>query len=620
MEKLAPLAVAGPFLIAALFAISMPLSRRRDDIVSIVTASAGVVFVGAMLIDVLSRDVPVVTWVGGWQPRAGVALGISMAFDPLSTSLALLAAVLVCAAFLFAWRYFETPGPIFHALMLVFGGAMAGFCLSGDLFNLFVFFELMSVTAYALTAYRSEESGPLQGALTFAVSNTVGAVFILFGIALLYARTGALNLAQIGVALAHGHADGLVVGAFAFLCIGFMVKAAVVPFHFWLADAYAVAPTPACVIFSGVMSDLGIYAIARVYWTMFDGPFHAHLETLRLVFLLFGGVTALWGAVLCLAQHHLKRLLAFVTISQIGMALIGVGLFSTEGIAAAALLIAADGLLRAGLFVAIGAVIHRTGSVNELRLYRLGRQVPRPLAAIFFAGALGLAGPPFLGAFSGKRVLEHAAIDVGHGWIIVVFVVAAILTAAAVLRAGGRVFLGWGAPAEDDPIPFGRPTGSEVERDDDEAEAETTGAPDTTPPVMIATAGALVAGGLAISLFPALVDKTLDAAARFTDRAAYAAVVLHGAKLPLPDTPNLGVDALAILFGLLSVGGAVGIALAVLSPRHRVRELVPLRLRGPLRGTYWAVRRLHSGQAGDYVTWLSVGAATFGVLLAAATR
>ena len=250
MEKLAPLAVAGPFLIAALFAISMPLSRRRDDIVSIVTASAGVVFVGAMLIDVLSHDVPVVTWVGGWQPRAGIALGISMAFDPLSTSLALLAAVLVCAAFLFAWRYFETPGPIFHALVLVFGGAMAGFCLSGDLFNLFVFFELMSVSAYALTAYRSEESGPLQGALTFAVSNTVGAVFILFGIAILYARTGALNLAQIGVALSHGHADGLVVGAFAFLCIGFMVKAAVVPFHFWLADAYAVAPTPACVIFS----------------------------------------------------------------------------------------------------------------------------------------------------------------------------------------------------------------------------------------------------------------------------------------------------------------------------------------------------------------------------------
>jgi multicomponent Na+:H+ antiporter subunit D len=614
VEKLAPLAVAGPFLIAALFAISLPLSRRRDDLVSIFTASAGVVFVGALLIDVMGREAPVVTWVGGWEPRRGVALGISMAFDPLSTSLAVLAAVLVLAAFLFAWRYFEAPGPIFHALVLVFGGAMAGFCLSGDLFNLFVFFELMSVAAYALTAYRSEESGPLQGSLTFAVSNTVGAVFILFGIALLYARTGALNFAQIGVFLAHRPADGLVVGAFAFLAIGFMVKAAVVPFHFWLADAYAVAPTPACVIFSGVMSDLGVYAIARVYWTMFDGALHEHVETLRLVFLAFGGVTALWGAVMCLAQHHLKRLLAFVTISQIGMALIGVGLFSTTGLAAAALLIAADGLLRAGLFVAVGAVIHRTGSVNELRLQGLSRQVPWPVAAIFFAGALGAAGPPLLGAFSGKRLLEHAAFDVGHGWIVAVFVAATILSAAALLRAGGRVFLGMGVPDEQDPVPFGHP------READDSEAETTGAPDTTPPVMIATAGVLVAAGLVIGLVPGLIDGTLDAAERFTDPAAYAAAVLHGAKLSLPNAPTFAIDPAAIVLGLLSAGGAIAIALSVLTPRWRIRDAVPAPVRDPARRGYWALRRLHSGQACDYVAWLSVGAATFGVLVAAATR
>src|SRR4029079_1093002 len=122
-----------------------------------------------------------------------------------------------------------------------------------------------------------------------------------------YARTGALNLAQIGVALAHGHADGLVVGAFAFLCIGFMVKAAIVPFHFWLSDAYAVAPTPACVVFSGVMSDLGIYAVARIYWTVYAHALPA--ESLRIVLVLMGTLTALLGAVMCLAQVHLKRLL-----------------------------------------------------------------------------------------------------------------------------------------------------------------------------------------------------------------------------------------------------------------------------------------------------------------------
>jgi multicomponent Na+:H+ antiporter subunit D len=610
MEKLAPLVVGAPFLVAAVFAISLPLSRRRDDLIAIVTASAGVIFVAALLIDVLGREIPVVTWVGGWQPRHGVALGVSMAFDPLSTSLALLAAVLVCAAFLVAWRYFATPGPIFHAMVLVFGGAMAGFCLSGDLFNLFVFFELMSVAAYALTAYRSEGSGPLQGALTFAVSNTVGAVFILFGIALLYARTGALNLAQIGDYLAHRPADGLVIGAFAFLAIGFMVKAAVVPFHFWLADAYAVAPTPACVIFSGVMSDLGIYAIARVYWTMFDGPLHPHLEELRIVFLGLGGLTAVWGALMCLGQHHVKRLLAFVTISQIGVALIGVGLFTAEGVAAAALLILADGLLRAGLFVAIGAVIHRVGSVNELRLQRLGRELPRSLRVIFLAGALGLAAPPFLGAFAGKLVLEHAAIDVGQGWVVAVFAVATVLSAAAVLRAGGRIFLGRGAPSPDDPSALNEP---------DTAEAEIEGAAGYTPPVMIVTAGVLVAAGLVVGLVPGLVDGALDAAARFTDRTAYAAAVLHGATESLPDAPSVELGALAVVLSVVSVTAAVALAASVLSAR-RTGLAIPRAVREPAVRAYWMLRRLHSGQSGDYVAWLSVGAAAFGVLMALATR
>ena len=166
---------------------------------------------------------------------------------------------------MFAWRFFDAVGPTFHALILVFLGALAGFALTGDLFNMFVFFELMSVSAYALTAYRIERPASLQGALTFAMTNSVGAVMILFGIALLYGRTGALNLAQVGEALAARPSDGLVVVAFALITGGFLVKAAIVPFHFWLADAYAVAPTPAAIVFTGVMSDLGIYAVARIY-------------------------------------------------------------------------------------------------------------------------------------------------------------------------------------------------------------------------------------------------------------------------------------------------------------------------------------------------------------------
>ncbi|HEX8005481.1 MAG TPA: proton-conducting transporter membrane subunit, partial [Trebonia sp.] len=128
---------------------------------------------------------------------------------------------------------------------------------------------LMGVSAYALTAYRPEERGPIQGALNFAITNSVGAYISLSGIALIYGRTSALNMAQIGAYISRHPPDRLVVVAFGLIIAGLLVKSAIVPFHFWLADAHAVAPTPLCVLFSGVMVELGLYGIARVYWSMF---------------------------------------------------------------------------------------------------------------------------------------------------------------------------------------------------------------------------------------------------------------------------------------------------------------------------------------------------------------
>ena len=190
--------------------------------------------------------------------------------------------------------------------------------------------------------------------------------------------------------------------AFALITGGFLVKAAIVPFHFWLADAYTVAPTPAAIVFTGVMSDLGIYAVARIYLTVFQAPLEPHAEGLRAVLIGFAVVTALLGALLALVQNHLKRLLAFVTISQIGLALIGVGLLTPEGVAGAALLIPADGLLRAGLFVCLGAVLHRCGSVYQSYLHGRGRVLPRAFPIFFGAAVLGLAALPPLGAYPGQ--------------------------------------------------------------------------------------------------------------------------------------------------------------------------------------------------------------------------
>ena len=208
-------------------------------------------------------------WFGGFRPHHGIAIGIDFEVGPLSAGLACLAAVLVTAGMVFSWRYFERVATYYHVLMLAFLAGMIGFCLTGDIFDMFVWFELMSVAAYALTAYRPEERGSIQGALNFAITNSIGAYLALSGIAVVYGRTGALNMAQIGQDLARHRPDGLVVVAFVLIVTGWLIKGAIVPFHFWLADAQAVAPTPVCVLFSGVMVELGLYGVARVYWSMF---------------------------------------------------------------------------------------------------------------------------------------------------------------------------------------------------------------------------------------------------------------------------------------------------------------------------------------------------------------
>src|SRR5947199_9819035 len=161
---------------------------------------------------------------------------------------------------------------------------------------MFVFFELMSVSAYVLAGFIVTHRAPIEGSLNFAITNSVGAILVLFGIGLIYGRTGALNLAQIGQVLGHKGADGLVVVGFALIVCGFLVKAAAVPFHFWLADAYSVAPTPVCLLFAGVMSELGLLGVARVYWTAFHGAFGPHDAGLRAVLVIAGIVTALVGA------------------------------------------------------------------------------------------------------------------------------------------------------------------------------------------------------------------------------------------------------------------------------------------------------------------------------------
>ncbi len=227
MTWLPPLLVAIPLLAAAAAAgLDHVTPAPVQDALVVAAAAATTAFAFVLLWHSESHEV--VHWFGGWQTRGGVALGIDFAVGPLAAGMCAVIGLVVTLALLFSLTFLREAARLFDALMLVALAAMCGFAMSGDLFNLFVWLELMGVAAYALTGFQVERLGPVQGAVNFAITNSVGGYLFAVGIALVYARTGALNLAQIGNRLSHGPAGGLVIVAMTLLFCGFLIKGAVV--------------------------------------------------------------------------------------------------------------------------------------------------------------------------------------------------------------------------------------------------------------------------------------------------------------------------------------------------------------------------------------------------------
>ncbi|MFG3009488.1 complex I subunit 5 family protein [Streptomyces cinerochromogenes] len=579
MHHLIPLLVAAPLLGAALLvAVGRRLPRVAVEITGF-AVSGGTASLALVLL--LNSALPMVEWVGGWLPVDGESVGILVVGDGPALGMASLASLLTLAALAYSWRYFDEPPPgragSFTALMLVFQGAMCGFALAGDLFNAFVFFELMSVVAYALTGYRIDEAKAVQGALTFGVVNSLGAYAMLMGIALLYARTGELAMAKIGRGLdaaGQGGPDALVLASFVLVLTGLLVKAAAVPFHFWLPDAHAVAPTPVCMLLSGVMVELGAYGVWRVYGTIFAGPGGIPAADLTRALVTLGALTAVTGAVMCWYQRHIKRLLAYSTVAHTGLFLVGLGVLSPEGDDGVALYLLGHAGVKAALFACAGVLLDRFASVDEHALHGRGRPL-RATAVMFAVGALGLAGLPPFGTALGKAVTEEAV----GGPLTVVYVAASAVTAGAVLRVTARVFLGLGP----------RPEDAEYETSGSDEEPETSGLLRRIPDTMTTVPAVLLAAALAVGVVPgfgAVVARSVNEAGSGGAHAS-AHWTAHG-----------------VLLGVASTALAVALAgLAVTRPRW-------------VAAPDWAapLRRLQSGHVGDYVAWLLVGATVLGAL------
>ncbi|MGH9171649.1 MAG: complex I subunit 5 family protein [Acidimicrobiales bacterium] len=588
----------------------------RDTIA--VAASATVAVLAVILVS-RSATRPVVVWFGGWHPDHGMVIGVDYVVDPLGAALAALAGLLAAVALLYSRRFFEKVGGHYPALVLVFTAASVDFAFSGDLFNMFVAFELVAVTAFVLTGVHAEKEAPLQGAINFAVTNTLGGLVLLAGVIFLYGRTGTLNLAQMGAALAGHRPDGLVVVAFALLAAGFFTKAAIVPFHFWLPDAYGTAPVPVCVLFAGVMSELGLFGLARVWESVFSGTVTSLDEAhMRIVLCALGALTALVGTAMALVQTLLRRMLGFVTVAHMGLYLAGFGLLHTTSLAAVAVMALGDGLVKAALFLAAGvAQLHRPG---QGRLWRQQRRLPIGIAAgSIAAGALALADLPPFASSTGKDLLIAAA-GPNRRWLETLVAITVIGSSGALLRYAVQVWTDSKTPADSElRADIRQADATKVDDDNDEEQADidelaTSGTVIgtltlTVPPV------ALLLVAIAVGLVPHLDGRAVHAAASFADRTSYANSVLRGRSLPgsVPATP--ATSSSALLIDLLEAAGTVAVAIALLA-----QHALLVRLRSAATVAVAWLRHLHSGHVGDQVTWQILGIAVLAGLSALALR
>jgi len=322
-------------------------------------------------------------------------------------------------------------------------------------------------------------------------------------------------------------------------------------------------------------------------------------------------LTAVVGALFCFRERHIKRLLAFSTISHAGMFLAGIALLTPLGLAGTAVYVAGHGLVKAALFLCTGIILHRLGSVNETWLHGRGRSL-RVTGVVFTLAGLGLADLPPFATFLGKGWIDDSAGAHGLPWLMAVFIVCSILTGGAVLRVAGGVFYGLGDAPSEDPA---------MAKAADEEKSETDSGKQRTPLTMIIPPAILVAVAFAMGFLTPLGPAVEAAAIRFEDQPGYNATVLAGAHLTHPvaiaAAESTGITTASVLAGAGSAAGALILALLALYWRR-----LPLLRRGyePGTGLTTVLARFQSGVISDYVTWIVLGLACLGGVLTLVLR
>ena len=407
------------------------LIRQRLVWLFSLIASGLAFLISSLLLQQVMTSGTIVYEMGGWDAPWGIEYRI----DQLNAFLLLIISAISTVVLLGARASIKREIPankrtLFYILYLLSLSGMLGIVATGDAFNVFVFLEISSLSTYALIALGKDRRA-LWAAYQYLIMGTIGATFILIGIGLMYQMTGTLNMEDLSQRLPEVESTRTVFTAYAFIIVGLCLKLALFPLHLWLPNAYAYAPSIVTAFLAATATKVAIYLLIRFTFSVFGLSFSFTAVPLQILFLTLGLLGIFAASMAAIYQQNVKHLFAYSSIAQVGYMIVGFSVSTTTGLMATLLHMFNHALMKGAVFLALGAVMYRIGSVQLSQFQGLGRQMPLTMAAIVIGG-LSLIGVPLTVGFISKWYLILATLENGW-WPVAVLILAGSLLAVVYL-------------------------------------------------------------------------------------------------------------------------------------------------------------------------------------------
>jgi multicomponent Na+:H+ antiporter subunit D len=410
----------------------------------------------AMLLQVLDGGV-ISYHLGGWAPPIGIEYRVDLLNAFVLVVVSVVGAVVMPFARQSVAREIDGDKQAwFYAMYLLCLAGLLGISVTGDAFNIFVFLEISSLSSYVLIAMGRNRRA-LLAAFQYLIVGTIGATFYVIGIGFLYLVTGSLNIADIAARLGPAliETPRPVLAALAFLTVGISLKLALFPLHVWLPGAYARAPSVATAFLAGTATKVAIYVLIRLFFSVFGVEITFKSLPVGEVLLVLSVAAMFVASLSAVSQDDVKRMLAYSSVAQVGYITLGISLANASGLTGGIVHIFNHAIMKTALFLSLGAIVYRAGSVSLSDMAGIGRQMPLTMA-VFVIGGAGLIGVPGTAGFISKWYLAVGALE--RGWWPLVFVIVAS-SSIAVLYIGRVIEVAWfrepsavAAKAQDPPL------------------------------------------------------------------------------------------------------------------------------------------------------------------------